>query len=136
MTPLDPAASAATGRIEPATLQPGGASPALDSRLRAVAIAARHQGVELDVREFRGGAARRRRTPAELVAWARDQGLSARAVRTRWKSLQRLTGGPDAGPAVLLLRDGGAALLIGADPARRVVWLRDPRRHGRPHGRR
>ncbi len=115
----------APGPINPATIRASRA-PGSESRLRAVAIAARHHGVELDVREFRGAAGAVAPQPAELAAWARDQGLVARALRTRWQALQRLVGGPNAGPAVLLLRDGGAALLVGADPARRIVWLRDP----------
>ena len=119
------AVSDTAGRIDPATVaadRSGGTA----SRLRAVAIAARHHGVELDVREFRGAAGGAAVQPAELVAWARDQGLVARALRTTWKALQRVAGSRDAGPAVMLLRDGGAALLVGADPARRIVWLRDP----------
>jgi ATP-binding cassette, subfamily B, bacterial HlyB/CyaB len=102
-------------------------SPALASRLAAVRLAARHHGVGLEVGEFRGaGVAEGLASPAELVAWAREQGLRARAVRVGWKALGRLVGGSGAAPAVLLLRDGGAALLVGADGPRRVVWLRDP----------
>jgi HlyB family type I secretion system ABC transporter len=93
--------------------------------LAAVAMAARHHGVGLEAGEFRGAAAGAA-GPAELVAWAREQGLRARAARVGWKALGRLVGGPGSAPAVLLLRDGSAALLVGADAARRVVWLRDP----------
>ena len=113
------------GPTHPATVS-ASAAPGSESRLRAVAIAARHHGVELDMREFRGAAGGVAPQPAELVTWARDQGLVARALRIGWKALPRLVGGPNAGPAVILLRDGGAALLAGADPARRVIWLRDP----------
>ncbi len=113
------------GPIDPVGLRPS-QGPGSESRLRAVAIAARHHGVELDTREFRGATGGVAPQPAELAAWARDQGLVARALRVSWKTLLRLVGGPNAGPAVILLRDGAAALLAGADPARRVVWLRDP----------
>ena len=100
-------------------------APGVAARLAAVAQAARHHGVALEAGEFRG-AAPGAAAPAELVAWAREQGLRARAARVGWKALGRLVGGPGSAPAVLLLRDGGAALLVGADAERRVVWLRDP----------
>ena len=113
------------GAINSGALGAGTSRGAAESRLKAVAAAARHHGVEVDIGEFHGvnDAAP---SPAALVAWAREQGLAARAIRTRWKALQRLTVGVEAGPAVLLLRDGGAALLIGADASRQIVWLRDP----------
>ncbi len=115
----------AAGAINTATIGAGTSRAATESRLRAIAVAARHHGVEVDIREFHG-VPNAAPTPGALVEWAREQGLAARSIRTQWKALQRLPVGAQAGPAVLLLRDGGAALLVGADQGRQIVWLRDP----------
>ncbi len=63
-------------------------------------------------------------SPAVLVQWVRDTGLWARAVRLSWRQLIRLPGGA---PVVLLFNDGNAGLFVGANPARQVVFLKDPR---------
>ncbi len=84
--------------------------------------AARYHGTELDrddLRVPRGELP----SPASLVDWVRTAGLWAKAVRMRWRHLIGLAAG---GPVVLLLNDGTAALMVRADPARNVVWLRDP----------
>ena len=60
-------------------------------------------------------------------AWARNAGLWAKAVRLSWRQLLRFDG---AAPIVLLFADGGAGLLVGADPERNVVFLADPTRSG------
>jgi ATP-binding cassette subfamily B protein len=93
-----------------------------ETRLLAVMAAARRHGAELDrddLRTPRGTAA----SPAALVAWVRNGGLWARGVRLRWANLLRLEGN---GSVVLLLNDGGAAVLVRGDASRGVVWLRDP----------
>jgi ATP-binding cassette subfamily B protein len=92
-------------------------------RLRAVAAAARFHGVDLDLSEYRGPAAEPYPSPASLVQWLRDQGMTAKALRLVWKNLFRFK---EAAPAVLLLKDGAAALVVGADPQRDVVWLKSP----------
>ncbi|MFO1097860.1 MAG: peptidase domain-containing ABC transporter [Xanthobacteraceae bacterium] len=84
--------------------------------------AARHYGVELDPKDFRSGGSTS--TASELSAWARDGGLWARAVRLSWRHLLRAN---NAGPVVLLLADGGAALMTGADVENNVVLLQDTR---------
>ncbi|MGG5890612.1 peptidase domain-containing ABC transporter [Falsiroseomonas sp. HC035] len=84
-------------------------------------MAARFHGVELD--PFSTLAPRDGSSPAALVAWARDNGLWARAARLRWR---HLIAEPVHGPAVLLLKDGSAALLLGASPSGEAVFLRDP----------
>jgi subfamily B ATP-binding cassette protein HlyB/CyaB len=100
----------------------GGAPSPLEVRLAAVMAAARHHGVELDRDDLRipkGEAPQ----PAVLVDWIRAAGLWVRATRLKWKQLLEVN---SAGPVVLLLADGGAALMVRADAARNVVWLRDP----------
>ncbi len=92
-------------------------------RLRAVAAAARFYGVDLDLSGYRGSPAEPYPSPASLVKWLLDQGMSAKAMRLVWRNLFRFK---EATPAVLLLKDGAAALVVGADPQRDVVWLKSP----------
>ena len=98
-----------------------GISPA-ELRVLAIIAAARHYGIELDRNDLRfpDGEAPE---PAALVDWLRNSGLWARGVHMRWRSLIGLQ---TSGPVVLLLRDGGAALVVRVDPARDRVWTRDP----------
>ncbi len=104
--------------------QPGTGAQA---RLAAVIAVARHHGLDLHATDFRAAADETTPSPASLAAWARDQGLSAKAERFRWKQLFKLQGNETpVPPIVLLLKDGGAALLVGSDPARNIVWIRDP----------
>jgi ATP-binding cassette subfamily B protein len=94
----------------------------LQPRLQAVIQAGRYYGIELDPSEFRGAEPA---APAagELSLWARNAGMWARAVRLRWRHLMRFQ---EVGPAVLLFTDGTAGLMTGADPAQKIVFLRDP----------
>jgi len=92
-------------------------------RLRAVAAAARFHGVDLDLAGYRGAATEPYPSPASLVEWLREQGMTAKALRLVWKNLFRFR---EAAPAVLLLKDGAAALVVGADPQRDIVWLKSP----------
>ena len=93
-------------------------------RLQAVMVAARFHGTELDPSEVVSTAAQGMPTAASLSEWVRSAGMWARAVRLRWRQLMYLV---DAGPVVLLLTDGSATLMVGADAERNVVFLRDPR---------
>ncbi len=95
-----------------------------ESRLRAMEAAARYHGVELDRGEFRGQEGETVPSPATLIRWVRDQGLWAKAVRLKWRNLFRFQSGV---PVVLLLTDGTAAVLMGTDSTRNIVWLKDPR---------
>ena len=66
-------------------------------------------------------------SPASLVKWLRDQGLVAKASRLVWgQQLLRLaqTGGDRAPPrpVVLLLTDGSAGVLVGADESRATSY--------------
>ena len=92
-------------------------------RLRAVMAAARYHGTDLDPKDFRGDISEVTPSPASLVRWLTDQGMVAKAMRLKWRYLVRMH---DLPPLVLMFKDGTAALLVGADPARDVVWLRDP----------
>jgi len=96
-------------------------------RVRAVMAAARHHGMELDPAEFLRPPAEGDPSAAELSAWARNAGLWAKAVRLSWRQLLRFDG---AAPVVLLFADGGAGLLVGANPERNVVFVADPTRSG------
>ena len=102
-----------------------GAGP--QTRLMAVIAVARHHGLDLHLEDFRPALNETVPSPASLAAWARDQGLSAKAERVRWKQLFKLQGSErPASPVVLLLKDGGAGLLVGSDASRNVIWIRDP----------
>jgi ATP-binding cassette subfamily B protein len=92
-------------------------------RLRAVAAAARFFGIDLDISEFRGPPSEAYPSPASLVNWLRTQGLHARGVRLSWRNLFSFR---ETSPVVLLLRDGTAGLMVGADLQRDLVWIKSP----------
>jgi subfamily B ATP-binding cassette protein HlyB/CyaB len=94
----------------------------LEARLHAVMAAARYHGSELDRDELRVPRGTEP-SPAALVEWVRNSGLWARATRLKWRNLMRMQ---TSGSVVLLLNDGGAALMVRGDAARNVVWLKDP----------
>ena len=89
-------------------------------RVQAVMVAARFHGMELDSSEV----AQDMPSAASLSEWAQSAGMWARAVRLRWRQLMHFV---DAGPVVLLLTDGSATLMVGANADRNVVFLSDPR---------
>src|SRR6202140_1512549 len=93
-------------------------------RVQAVMVAARFHGMELDPSEVVSTGAQDIPSAASLSEWAQSAGMWARAVRLRWRQLMRFV---DTGPVVLLLTDGSATLMVGADADRQVVFLRDPR---------
>jgi subfamily B ATP-binding cassette protein HlyB/CyaB len=102
-----------------------------DTRVQAVLAAARHHGVRLSVQDLRTCADEVCPSPAVLAAWVNEQGLSAKAMRVGWAGLMKLGDETHrAGPIVVLLRDGGALLLLGADVPKEVVWLQDPDKPG------
>ena len=47
----------------------------------------------------------------------------ARAVRLRWRHIQRLH---ETGPVVLLFNDGSAGLLVGSNGEHKIVFIKDP----------
>jgi ATP-binding cassette, subfamily B, bacterial HlyB/CyaB len=93
-------------------------------RVQAVMVAARFHGMELDPSGVVSTGAQDIPSAASLSEWAQSAGMWARAVRLRWRQLMHFV---DAGPVVLLLTDGSATLMVGADADRNVVFLRDPR---------
>jgi len=102
----------------------GAETTAAEMRLRAILVAAQYHGVELDAKDYRPAAGEPYPPCAALVQWARDSGLSAKALKLHWRQLFRFSETP---PVVLLLRDGSAAVLVGADHDKDIVWLKDPR---------
>lgn len=113
------------GRIDPASVSGAGlGADARALRLRAVMAAARYHGFDLDPDTFRGSAAETTPSPASLVEWVRESGLSGKATRLRWRNLMRLR---DTAPIVLLFNDGSAGVLEGVNADHNVVLLRDPR---------
>ena len=119
-------ASAVAPRIDATTIE--AEVDGVDPRVLAVVAVARHHGVALRPGDYPPVVGEDVPSPASLAAWARDAGLEAKAHHIRWKSLFKLQGAANPPPPViLLLKDGTAALMLGADAARNVVWLRDPR---------
>ncbi len=93
-------------------------------RIVAVQSVAKFHGVTLDVDELRkeptGGAP----SSPHLVDWARESGLWARAIQMNFRQLLKVE---TNAPVILLLNDGGAALMVAQDRERGVVFVRDPR---------
>ncbi len=111
------------GRQNSTAGEQSGRSPVGGRRMNAMMAAARFHGVDLDPAAFAAEAGGTMPSAAALAEWARDGGLWARALSLRWRHL--LQHG-ETGPIVLLLRDGGAAVLVGASERDAVVFLRDP----------
>ncbi|MGY4478318.1 peptidase domain-containing ABC transporter [Bradyrhizobium sp. USDA 3364] len=98
-------------------------SPQYQARLQAIIQVARHHGVELDVGELKTDESDIYPSAAALSTWAQNAGLWSRAVRTTWR---HLLGMGEADPVVLLLADGGAAVMVNANADQNIVMLRDP----------
>ena len=104
--------------------------PATATRVLAVVAVARHHGIDLDETDYRARDKESAPSPASLAAWAKEQGLYARAEKLRWQALFKLVGSAKPPPPVILFfKDGSAGLMVGADPARGIVWIRDPRQN-------
>ena len=119
--------SQTTGAAAGAQARPGqdahGAAPSpTELRLLAVMAAARLHGAELDRDELRVPRGTQP-SPAAMVEWVRNAGLWGRATRLKWRHLLHMQ---TTGTVVLLLDDGGAAVMVRGDAARNVVWLKDP----------
>ena len=105
-------------RIDAGTIGGDRRGRGADTRLLAVVEAARHHGVDLHASDYRAKAGEAAPSPASLAAWAKEQGLHAKADKLGWKSLFRLIGSAKPPPPVILLfKDGTAGLMVGADPA-------------------
>ncbi len=95
----------------------------IDPRVRAVSLAGRYYGMELDEGDFRRTAGETHASAASLAAWAQECGLWAKGVRLNWRQLLRIQA---AGPVVLLFTDGSAGLMTAANAESRVVMIKDP----------
>ena len=102
----------------------GGGSGPLQARLAAVMSVARYHGVELDPHSIKLDVNEEAPSPPVLIEWLRDSGLWARGVHLNFRQLMKID---DPAPIILLLDDGGAALLVGRTPQLGVLLLRDPR---------
>src|SRR5439155_9810718 len=120
--PIDSAVTAAESAHDKTMGAVGSTDTPIHPRLQAMIQAARYQGIELDVNEFRHTAPEAP-SAAALSLWAQNAGMWSRAVRIRFRHLLRFH---DTGPVVLLFTDGTAGLLTGANPEQAVVLLTDP----------
>ena len=117
VNPEDPAAGGDFGPNPEETLT------ATELRLRAVATAARFFGIDLDINDYKARPGEPYPSPASLVDWLRGQGLVAKAVKLSWRNLFTFR---ETTPVVVLLRDGTAGLVVGADARNDVVWIKSP----------
>ncbi|MFL1462861.1 peptidase domain-containing ABC transporter [Roseococcus sp. DSY-14] len=101
---------------------PRAALPPRPAALHALGL---RMGVDIDRRTLAMLAAADAVEAPALVRCAQEAGLDARALPMGWADVLNLAGGGSA--AMLLLKDGGAALLEGRVPGRDAVLLRDPR---------
>jgi ABC-type bacteriocin/lantibiotic exporter with double-glycine peptidase domain len=99
-------------------------SPQVQTRLAAVMNVARYHGVEMNPETLRLRPEDPSPTPPTLIDWLREAGLWARAVPMNFRQLVKIE---DPAPIVLLLDDGGAALVVGRNREKHVLYLRDPR---------
>lgn len=117
INPEEPAAGGDFGQNPEETLT------ATELRLRAVASAARFFGVDLDINDYKARPGEPYPSPASLVDWLRGQGLVAKAVKLSWRNLFTFR---ETTPVVVLLRDGTAGLVVGADARNDVIWIKSP----------
>ncbi len=101
-----------------------GANPQLQARLAAVMYTARYHGVEMNLESLRLRPDEPAPSPPVLVEWLREAGLWARGVPMNFRQLLKVD---DPAPIVLLLNDGGAALVVGRNREKQILLLRDPR---------
>ncbi len=94
----------------------------LHARVLAAVAVARYHGVEPDPRALRLGATQAPASPV-LVKWFCDSGLWARGARLNFRQLMKID---SPAPVLLLLSDGGAALVVGRNREQGVLLVRDP----------
>ena len=99
-------------------------SPLVQARLAAVMSAARYHGVELNPENLRLQSDDPAPSPPVLLEWLKEAGLWARGVHMSFRQLMHID---DPAPIILLLDDGGAAVVVGRDRENQVLLLRDPR---------
>jgi len=96
----------------------------LHARLAAAMTVARYHGVDPDPRAVRLDATEAVPSSPVLVEWLRQSGLWARSMRLSFRQLMKID---SPAPILLLLSDGGAALVVGRNREHGVLLLRDPR---------
>lgn len=109
---------------DPTGPEPAPADEQLHVRILAAKAAARFHGVDLDIDTLRADPAESAPSSPHLVEWLRDSGLWARSVHLNIRQLLKIE---TTAPVILLLRDGGAALMVAHDRDRSVIFVRDPR---------
>ncbi|MDR3520803.1 MAG: peptidase domain-containing ABC transporter [Acidocella sp.] len=92
--------------------------------MAAVIFVARYHGVELDLEGIKVETAAQPPTPPVLIEWLRESGLWARGGMMNFRQIVKID---DPAPIILLLNDGGAALVVGRNRETNAVYLRDPR---------
>jgi HlyB family type I secretion system ABC transporter len=103
-----------------------GVSPMVQARLAAVMNVARYHGMELNPESLRLRPDEPAPSPPTLIEWLKEAGLWARGIPMTFRQLMKID---DPAPIVLLLDDGGAALVVGRNRDQQVLFLRDPRGH-------
>ena len=101
-----------------------GSNPQVQARLAAVMFTARYHGMEMNVESLRLRPDEPAPSPPVLIDWLRDAGLWARAIPMNFRQLMKVE---DPAPIVLLLDDGGAAMVVGRNKDKQILLLRDPR---------
>ena len=101
----------------------GQSAPQLHARLAAAMTVARHHGVDPDPHAIRLEAPAVTPSSPALVEWLRQSGLWARGMRLSFRQLMKID---SPAPILLLLTDGGAALVVGRDREQDVLLIRDP----------
>ncbi len=99
-------------------------SPQIQARLAAIMFTARYHGVEMNIESLRLRPDEPAPSPPVLVEWLREAGLWARGVPMNFRQLMKVD---DPAPIVLLLDDGGAAMVVGRNREKQLLLLRDPR---------
>ena len=92
---------------------------------------ARYHGVDLDPHAAILGSTDAAPSPPVLVEWLRQSGLWARAIHLSFHQLINID---NPAPILLLLSEGGAALVVGRNREHDVVFVRDPRDKRRAAG--
>jgi HlyB family type I secretion system ABC transporter len=107
--------------IDGATTEQSTDSP--NVRLAGATFIARYHGVDPDPRAVRLDDTEAAPAAPALVEWLRQSGLWARATRVTFTQLLKIE---SPAPILLLLSDGGAALVVGRNREHGVVFVRDP----------
>jgi HlyB family type I secretion system ABC transporter len=94
----------------------------LPARLAAASYVARYHGVDTLPHRNKAGSDEAPSSPV-LVEWLRDAGLWARGVRLDFHQLMKIN---SPAPIILLLKDGGSALVVGRNLEQGVLLVRDP----------